>query len=107
MRSVEQRSKKRHQVDFAACLVWEKRLIETIAINLSQQGALVKAHSHQFPTNATVKLCCRIGEKIYDIPGIVIHNTQGNVGIEFKKQQPEFFSAVMQNKEQPRAISAA
>lgn len=107
MRSVEQRSKKRHQVDFAACLVWEKRLIETVAINLSQEGALLKGHSHQFPVNATLRICCCIAEKTYDIPGIVIHNTNGNVGIEFKKQQPEFFSAVMQINEQPRAVSAA
>ncbi|MFC1747274.1 PilZ domain-containing protein [Pseudomonadota bacterium] len=107
MRNVEHRSKKRHTVNFPACLMWEKRLIETIAVNLSPQGALLNVYSHNIPPNASIRVCCSMQGKIYDIPGIVIHNTDGRVGIEFRKQQNEFLTDAIKTEDKPNSATAA
>ena len=107
MRSVEQRSKKRHKIKLPVALLWEKRLIETSTTDLSQQGVSLEIYGHIIPANASVRVCCHIAGKIYELPGRVIHNTEGNVGIEFRKIQNDFIYEALKASNNLHNVSAA
>ncbi len=95
MEQTEKRFSARHNTDFTAYIMWDGRLIEARAINISNSGILLATKSLTCPTNTAVSLCCIVARQYHDIPGHIVHIENGKIAIAFNQTQPKFFQKII------------
>lgn len=107
MRCAEKRFNRRHPVDFTAYLMWEGRLIDACARNLSPQGALLSCNGLSCPAGMEIRVCCIVSRRYYELAGQVIHIGGGLIGVRFDIPQNAFYQAVALREMNGRVLMTA
>lgn len=95
MRCKELRAGHRHPVDFTAYIMWNGRLIESSAINISPQGILLECSAFSSPEGTEIRICAIVARRYYELAGRVAHAGQGRLGIRFNLPQVTFHQAAL------------
>lgn len=104
MRCAEHRFSRRHTIDFSTYIMWDGRLIEASARNISLQGLLLECRGLSSPVGIEIKICCIVARKYYEIAGHITHIKNGMIGIGFTTPEPEFQRAVLLRAESGKGL---
>ncbi|MFC1747273.1 PilZ domain-containing protein [Pseudomonadota bacterium] len=107
MHYFEHRFEKRYETNFIAYIMWDGRLIEGTAINISPQGITLKTRALSCPANLKVSVCCFMSDKDFDVSSAITHNTNDTIGIEFNQPQTDLYQSAIEQEQQKLTFSAA
>lgn len=91
----EHRFNRRQPTNFIAYIMWEGRLIEGTATNISPLSIAFETKSLTCPDKLAISICCFLNNKHFDIPGTIAYRDHEIVGIEFNQPQTEFFQCAL------------
>ncbi len=87
--SVNRRYSKRHPVDFVLYIHYrDKRIFPAQAKNLCIDGMFIQTNSLTLPKGNLVDLEFSLADNSWQIPAVVVHTSQGGLGVMFRKPQP-------------------
>ena len=104
MRCVELRFNRRRPANFTAYIMWDGRLIEATAVNVSLHGMLLECNGLSCPEGMEISVCCIVSRTYYEMAGRVAHIGNGKIGISFNMQQSGFNRAVEMREEKEAAL---